>query len=153
MTYNYEAEQILTLARIGAELQDSEQTKAQFLQTRFDKDNLNLRGSDTKRKYRVVNKNLLDEDFRRTYWRPRNHWFQKRRKGCERSKLQRQLWTPRLNKNLTHSIHTQSTLWTTLNRRPLGELITKNSRHLKEKIQKRLSKQCRIKSMRTWEQI
>ncbi|KAA6371570.1 MAG: hypothetical protein EZS28_032903 [Streblomastix strix] len=65
MSYNDAAEQILTLARICAELQDPEQTKAQLLQARFGEDDIDLRGGDTKSKYRIIIKNLLDEDFRK----------------------------------------------------------------------------------------
>ncbi|KAA6371965.1 MAG: hypothetical protein EZS28_032508, partial [Streblomastix strix] len=65
MTHNDAAEQILTLARIRAELQDPEQTKAQLLQAGFGEDDLDLRSGDTKRKYRIVIKSLLDEDFRK----------------------------------------------------------------------------------------
>ncbi|KAA6399375.1 MAG: hypothetical protein EZS28_005095 [Streblomastix strix] len=63
MTRNDAAEQILTLAKIRAELQDQEQTKAQLLQAGFSEDDLDLRSGDTKRKYRIVIKNLLKEDF------------------------------------------------------------------------------------------
>ncbi|KAA6361862.1 MAG: hypothetical protein EZS28_042611, partial [Streblomastix strix] len=65
MTHNDAAEQILTLVRIRAELQDPEQTKAQLLQAGFGKDDLDLRSGDTKRKYGIVIKSLLDEDFRK----------------------------------------------------------------------------------------
>ncbi|KAA6366458.1 MAG: hypothetical protein EZS28_038015, partial [Streblomastix strix] len=65
MTHNDAAEQILTLARIRAELQDPEQTKAQLLQAGFGEDDLDLRSCDTNRKYRIIIKNLLDEDFRK----------------------------------------------------------------------------------------
>ncbi|KAA6376451.1 MAG: hypothetical protein EZS28_028022, partial [Streblomastix strix] len=65
MSHNDAAEQILTLARIRAELQHPEQTKAQLLQAGFGEDDLDLRSGDTKRKYRIVIKNLLDEDFRK----------------------------------------------------------------------------------------
>ncbi|KAA6402116.1 MAG: hypothetical protein EZS28_002363 [Streblomastix strix] len=65
MTHNDTAEKILTLARIRAELQDPEQTKAQLLQAGFSEDDLDLRSGDTKRKYRIIIKNLLDEDFRK----------------------------------------------------------------------------------------
>ncbi|KAA6371353.1 MAG: hypothetical protein EZS28_033119, partial [Streblomastix strix] len=43
MSHNDAAEQILTLARIRAELQDPEQTKAQLLQAGFGEDDLDLR--------------------------------------------------------------------------------------------------------------
>ncbi|KAA6400182.1 MAG: hypothetical protein EZS28_004282, partial [Streblomastix strix] len=65
MSHNDAAEQILTLARIHAELQDPDQTKAQLLQAGFGEDDLDLRSGDTKRKYRIVIKSLLDEDFRK----------------------------------------------------------------------------------------
>ncbi|KAA6387180.1 MAG: hypothetical protein EZS28_017292 [Streblomastix strix] len=65
MTHNDAAEQIPTLARISAELQDSEQTKAQLLITGFGEDDLDLRSCDTNRKYRIIIKSLLDEDFRK----------------------------------------------------------------------------------------
>ncbi|KAA6368933.1 MAG: hypothetical protein EZS28_035540 [Streblomastix strix] len=65
MIHNDAAKQILILARIRAELQDPEQTKAQLLQAGFGEDDLDLRSGDTKRKYRIVIKNLLDEDFRK----------------------------------------------------------------------------------------
>ncbi|KAA6323761.1 MAG: hypothetical protein EZS28_054275, partial [Streblomastix strix] len=47
MTHNDAAEQILTLARIRAELQDPELTKAQFLQEGFGEDDLDLRSGYT----------------------------------------------------------------------------------------------------------
>ncbi|KAA6357248.1 MAG: hypothetical protein EZS28_047224 [Streblomastix strix] len=65
MAYNDAAEQILTLARIRAELQDPEQTKAQLLQAGFGEDDLDLRSGDSKRKYRIEIKSILDEDFRK----------------------------------------------------------------------------------------
>ncbi|KAA6394878.1 MAG: hypothetical protein EZS28_009592, partial [Streblomastix strix] len=65
MTHNDSAVQILTLARIRAELQDPEQTKAQLLQAGFGEDDLDRRRDDSKRKYRIVIKSLLDEDFRK----------------------------------------------------------------------------------------
>ncbi|KAA6397666.1 MAG: hypothetical protein EZS28_006809 [Streblomastix strix] len=65
MTHNDAAEQILTLARIREELQDPEQTKAQLFQAGFSEDDLELRSGDTKRKYQIIIKNLLDEDFRK----------------------------------------------------------------------------------------
>ncbi|KAA6370312.1 MAG: hypothetical protein EZS28_034163, partial [Streblomastix strix] len=65
VTHNDAAEQILTLARIRAELQDPEQTKAQLLQAGFGEDDLDLRTGDSKRKYRIIIKSLLDDDFRK----------------------------------------------------------------------------------------
>ncbi|KAA6358841.1 MAG: hypothetical protein EZS28_045632, partial [Streblomastix strix] len=65
MSHNDAAEQILTLARIRAELQDPEQTKAQLLQAGFGEDDLDLRTGDSKRKYRIIIKSLLDDDFRK----------------------------------------------------------------------------------------
>ncbi|KAA6388728.1 MAG: hypothetical protein EZS28_015742 [Streblomastix strix] len=65
MSHNDAAEQILTLARIRAELQDPEQKKAQILQAGLGEDDLDLRSSDMKHKYRIVIKSLLDEDFRK----------------------------------------------------------------------------------------
>ncbi|KAA6355928.1 MAG: hypothetical protein EZS28_048545, partial [Streblomastix strix] len=63
MTHNDVAEQMLTLARIRAELQDPEQTKAQLLQAGFSEDDLDLRSGDTKRKYRIIIMNLFDEAY------------------------------------------------------------------------------------------
>ncbi|KAA6326593.1 MAG: hypothetical protein EZS28_053930 [Streblomastix strix] len=51
MTHNEATEQILTLTRIQAELQESVQTKAQLLQAEFSEDDLDMRSGDTKRKY------------------------------------------------------------------------------------------------------
>ncbi|KAA6388319.1 MAG: hypothetical protein EZS28_016155 [Streblomastix strix] len=65
MTHNDAAEQILPLARIRAELQDTKQTKAQLLQAGFGEDDLDLRNGDIKLKYRTVLMNLLNEDFRK----------------------------------------------------------------------------------------
>ncbi|KAA6390698.1 MAG: hypothetical protein EZS28_013775 [Streblomastix strix] len=65
MSHNDAAEQILKLARIRAELQDPEQTKTQLLQAGINEDDLDFRSSDTRRKYRIVIKNLLDKDFRK----------------------------------------------------------------------------------------
>ncbi|KAA6382679.1 MAG: hypothetical protein EZS28_021798 [Streblomastix strix] len=44
---------------------DPEQTKAQLSQAKFGENNLDLRSGDTKRKYRIIIKNLLNEDFRK----------------------------------------------------------------------------------------
>ncbi|KAA6354099.1 MAG: hypothetical protein EZS28_050373, partial [Streblomastix strix] len=57
-------EQILTLTGILAELQDPGQKKTQLLQMGFIEYNLDLRSGGLKCKYRIVIKNLLDEDFR-----------------------------------------------------------------------------------------
>ncbi|KAA6359365.1 MAG: hypothetical protein EZS28_045109 [Streblomastix strix] len=50
MSHNDAAEQILTLARIRAELQDPEQTKTHLLQADYGEDDLELRNGDSKRK-------------------------------------------------------------------------------------------------------
>ncbi|KAA6362281.1 MAG: hypothetical protein EZS28_042192, partial [Streblomastix strix] len=65
MSHTCTAQQILTLARIHAELQDPEQTKAQLQQGGFSENDLDLRYSDTKHKYRIIIKNLLVDNFRK----------------------------------------------------------------------------------------
>ncbi|KAA6370675.1 MAG: hypothetical protein EZS28_033798 [Streblomastix strix] len=64
MSQNDAVEQIITIARIRAELQDPERTKAQLLQAGFGEDDLDLRTGDSKRKYKIIIKSLLDDDFR-----------------------------------------------------------------------------------------
>ncbi|KAA6368983.1 MAG: hypothetical protein EZS28_035489 [Streblomastix strix] len=135
MTHNEAAEQILTLARIHAELQDPEQTKAQLVHVRFGEDDLDLRTNGTKSLHRIVIKNLLVDGFRKNLLAASQSLISKldKKRACNR--LLRQLWTLRSNWNLTHSSQTQFISRITLNKRSFGELLTVNSKRFNEKIQ------------------
>ncbi|KAA6398499.1 MAG: hypothetical protein EZS28_005965 [Streblomastix strix] len=152
MTYNYAAEHILTLARIRAELQDPVQTKDQLLQAGFGEDDLDLRSGDTKRKYRIVIKSLLDEDFRKNLLAASESLVSKPKKRTRaqqdgdmamdaKIKLELNSWQPD-SINLTDNIE----------QTPNSESSSQQTQNASRKrFRKEILKQCRCKSVRPWE--
>ncbi|KAA6363063.1 MAG: hypothetical protein EZS28_041411 [Streblomastix strix] len=140
MTHNEAAEQILTLARIRAQLQDSEQTKAQLIHLRFGEDNLDLRTNveDFRQNLLAASESLISKLDKRTR-------VQQVAEMAMYAQIKLEPYSQQSD-SIYLSDYIEQTPIRSARHSKIKTLQGKDSG-------RRLSKQCRSKSERTWEKI